>query len=66
MHRMFRTVRILKKEHVNMEMKIAGLTIITNEHKNNDVVERIFMMMEKMAERIIKIEMTNQNHNKES
>ena len=49
-----------------MEMKIAELTIITNEHKNNDVVKRIFMMMKKMAERIIKIEMTNQNHNKES
>ena len=41
-------------------------TLKENEHENNKVVQRIFMMMEKMTERIIKMEMTNKNQNNES
>ena len=40
--------------------------IIENEHENKDVVQRIFKMMEKMTDRIVKMEMNHQEQNNEN
>ena len=66
---MFHTVRILKKELVNENSWFNhnhNEILKENEHENNDVVQIIFMMMEKMTERITKMEMSNHKHNIES